>query len=179
MKTIANQLNKVKNFSDSASKSQSHDIDANVATEFLDLIYKEEHSFERKHVVVFNTESGILSVGLSLLSPTALVSVASTLPNQLFLDNIKTHNIHTDLVISRKMPFQEAIFDFAVVGPSLQKAQHSSLETIKNGMQIAKKVYCLFKGEHKGLLIDKYKNLQVLGNVQLRLPGSSLSLIHI
>ncbi|KAM0680836.1 hypothetical protein GINT2_001110 [Glugoides intestinalis] len=173
MKTIANQLNKVKNFSDSTSKNQSHDIDANVAAQFLEAIYNEENSFEGKHVVIFNTESGILNIGLSLFSPAAIVSLTSTLPNELFTNNMGIHNVQTDIIVSQKALFKEFIFDIAVIGPSLQKAQQSSLETIKTGKQISKKVYCLFKAEHKGLLIDKYKSCQALRSVQLKLPGSS------
>lgn len=173
MKIIANQLNKVKNFSDSSSKSQNYDIDAKTAAYFLEKIIDAESNIGKKTVALFNTDSGILAIGVELLSPMASVLILQTLPNELLLSNIRQHGIPTDIIMAESLPFREKVFDFAVVGPAFEKGRQTDLLEIKKGIKLAKNTYCLFKKEHKPLLFENYPNCELLGSVDVKMPGSS------
>ncbi|ELA41420.1 uncharacterized protein VICG_01525 [Vittaforma corneae ATCC 50505] len=173
MKCLANQLNKVKNFSEHTSKTKSHDINPSIATEVLNCILKEEDTIENKHILVLNSEAGILHVGLNLCHPVFLTSIVSDTPNENIKQNVTEFNVSCDFIVSNTQVFKKNALDIAVVGPILEKSKCSSLSLIKMATQTAKITYCVFQTEHMKKLVENFPNYTVIGTVNIKMPGSS------
>lgn len=166
MKTIVNQLNKVK-------LSDTSDIEAQSVYEFLTALLENERSIENKSVVILNSESGILHVGISLLFPKMICSIVQLPLNATQKANISTFNVSCDFILSKSCPFKSQSMDLAILGPLTDKSNCTDLSYIETSTKFAKTTYCLFKSEHKKLFLNKFPDASDLGTLSIRNPESS------
>lgn len=166
MKTIVNQLNKVKPLN-------TQDLEAESTGKFLDFVLEQERTFENKSVAVFNSESGILHIGANLLSPRIICSILDSSQNEAIKSNLSSFNVICDFIQTKTSPFTDKSIDVAILGPALDKLKQTDLSCVECAFKFAKKVYCLFKAEHKQVLLNKFINSLSIGSVQVRMPGSS------
>lgn len=172
-KMLANQLNKVKNFSESSSKSQNHDIDSNSATEFLNCILNEEQNFNNKVILVLNSDSGILHVAAHICKASFLISMISELPNTTLKHNLLSFNVNCDLILSSIPVFNKKYVDIAIIGPNLEKSKLTDLVLIKKASEMARTVYCAFQEKHMKKFSENFNNFSTIGKIYIKMPGSS------
>lgn len=161
MKTVVNQLNKVK-------LSNTNDIEAESASEFILSVLNNEESLNDKSIVVLNSESGILHVGISLLQPREMCSVIQSSLSDTLKANICTFNVCCDFILSRSCPFKHQSMDVAVIGPMTDKSKYTDLSYVEISTKMAKTVYCMFKSEHKQVLLNKFTNASILGVMKIK-----------
>lgn len=172
-KHILTQLNKVKNFSEKFGKLKECDIDAQTTMELLDAILSEENSMEGKTILVLNSDSGILHVGVGLCSPGLVASVVTGPHNEILTENLASFGIHCDFVLSKGAMFRKSVFDVAIVGPVFEKGVATDLTTAKMAVEAAKTVYCVFQTENTMKFLENLKNATVVGNLNIKIPRSS------
>jgi hypothetical protein len=175
MKWLSNQLNKVKNFSGRTSKSQTHDIDSNTATEFIRCILNEEASLDDKSLLVANTDSGILYVGLSLCNPSIITSIirSQNVINETLRDNLSNFDVSCDFLVASYPAFDKHILDIGIVGPNLDKSKTSDITEIIKISECVQTVYCMYPSNHFHKLNEKLPNATKIGAIKIKMPGSS------
>lgn len=173
MQHLKNQLNKVKCVSENASKSCDHDIPASSAFQILNLIYEDSQGFEGKKVLILNSSTGILPIGVKLLNPLIVVLLLKSMPNGVLKDNLSQFSSSTDVVVSSYFPFHQASFDLGIIGPVLDKAQATDISSISLAQLACKKLYCVYKSVHQKVLLEKHRQSEIVGSVNIKMPGYS------
>lgn len=174
MNRILNQLNKVKNFSEASSKSRSHDIDPTAAKELIEIIFiSEKQDLSNKSILVSNSESAILHIGLFLLNPGYVLTKLNKNEDEVALSNLRSFDMATDVLRSSIFPIIENSFDIAVLGPELDKENATSTLLVENAVKLARKVYFCIKNTHKKVIYDRFPQAECISEIKVQMPGSS------
>lgn len=173
MQQLKNKLNNLKAPSEKASKSQSHDCTPESAFEIIQLISQDCSSFSGKKVLVGNSQTGILPVGIKLLGSSLTITIVEEDFNEIMKGNLQGFNMECDVVQTGTELFKSKAFDIGIIGPILEKGGATDLKLIGNIIDSCKGLYAVFRNEHRKVLLDKYRNSKELGSTMIKPPGSS------
>lgn len=172
MQHIANQLNKVKSISEKEGRSRDHDMSADSTSDLLKSVDGDQR-IEGKRIAVFNAKSGILPIGLSFLSPLLIISISSKHPSNIFNHNLQQFGVACDVVVTTTSPFLQDALDIGIVGPTLDRSKSTDLSLIMQALKMCRTVYAVFMSEHRKLVLRRFNEVSVVGNLYIKLPGSS------
>lgn len=172
MQHISNQLNKVKTTFEFPVKTDITDIPTDATIQFINAIKEDCGDIKNQCVAVLNTKNGIIPIAISLLKASMIVSILDDIPNALIKSNLANFKVTCDTIVSKKSCFSDCSFDFAVVSPTLTN-NSTQITHLQIATKIARVTYTIFRKDLRKVILEKFKNLEVCGSVDIKLPGSS------